>query len=152
MTSTGLREKVIGEKLALIQKMGDGIKSLPLASYEAFTADMRMSAAAESYIRRALEALMDLGRHILAKGFGRAVAEYKEVARELRDQGVLNQTDADTMAVLAGYRNRMVHFYHDVTPRELYEICVNEFADVKQVAESMRVWVHEHPEMIDSSL
>lgn len=152
MTSLGLREKVIAEKLALIQKMEDGIKLLPLESYAAFIADMRMSAAAESYIRRALEGLMDLGRHVLAKGFGRAVAEYKEIARELRDKGVLNQTDAGTMTMLAGYRNRMVHVYQDVTPRELYEICCHQFEDVKRIAERLLRWTNEHPEMIDASL
>jgi uncharacterized protein YutE (UPF0331/DUF86 family) len=152
MTSLGLREKVIAEKLALIQKMEDGIKLLPLESYEAFIADMRMSAAAESYIRRALEALMDLGRHILAKGFGRAVAEYKEIARELRDKGVLNQRDAGTMSMLAGYRNRMVHVYREVTPRELYDICRHQFDDVKRIAERLRGWTNEHSEMIDASL
>jgi hypothetical protein len=30
-------------------------------------------------LRRSLEALMDLGRHIVAKGFGRGVTEYREI-------------------------------------------------------------------------
>lgn len=40
-------------------------------------------AAADSYLRRALEALMDLGRHILGKGLGRAASEYREVPRQV---------------------------------------------------------------------
>lgn len=35
-----------------------------------------MVAAGESFLRRALEVLLDLGRHVLAKGFGRVVPEY----------------------------------------------------------------------------
>jgi uncharacterized protein YutE (UPF0331/DUF86 family) len=44
------------------------------------------------------------------------------VARELGEVGV---TPADVTArfvVMARYRNRMVHFYDEVTDRELYEL------------------------------
>jgi len=63
--------------------MLDGIRNLPMSSYDQFTSDPRTPAAAESYLRRALEALLDLGRHVLAKGFTMAPAEYKEVTDEL---------------------------------------------------------------------
>lgn len=39
------------------------LSTLPLENVEAFHAEKHFSAAAESYLRRALEALMDLGRH-----------------------------------------------------------------------------------------
>ena len=62
----------------------DGVGSLPLADLQAFTADPRMVATAgDSYLRRALEALLDLGRHVLAKGFGRAPCR----VRPLRARG-----------------------------------------------------------------
>jgi hypothetical protein len=49
---------------------------MPVSSTDlaAFTADPRMVAAADSYLRRTLEAVLDPGRHILSKGFGRAPA------------------------------------------------------------------------------
>ena len=46
------------------------IRALPLSDKEAFFSDRRDVWAAESCLRRALEALLDLGRHILAKGYG----------------------------------------------------------------------------------
>jgi hypothetical protein len=52
------------------------IRSLPIDALETFKADPRTPAAAESYLRRGLEALLDLGCQILAKGFGRAPADY----------------------------------------------------------------------------
>jgi len=94
MTPSGIREKIIVEKTAWIRKMIEGVQALPLDSMDSFSSDPRNVASAESYLRRALEALMDLGRHILAKGFGRAVTEYKEIPRELHRKGVLQSTDA----------------------------------------------------------
>ena len=55
-------------------------------------------------LRRSLEALLDLGRHILAKGFGVGVTEYKEIASELCRHGVLTEADAALLRTLAGYR------------------------------------------------
>ena len=75
-----------------------------------FFADRRNVWTAESCFRRALEALLDLGRHILTKGFSLGVSEYKEIATRLGEQGVLSQGEAELLRTLAGYRNRLVHF------------------------------------------
>lgn len=77
---------VVADKVAAVRRMVEGIRSLPLDDLPAFTADPRMVAAGDSYLRRALEALLDLGRHILAKAFGRAPAEYAEIAKQLAQE------------------------------------------------------------------
>jgi uncharacterized protein YutE (UPF0331/DUF86 family) len=127
-------------------------RTLPLDTYERFHADPRNVAAAESYLRRALEALLDLGRHVLAKGFGRAVAEYKDVARALTEVGVLDDRHGTRLRHLAGYRNRLVHFYHEVSEIELYEICVGELDDVETVLTDILAWIDAHSDRVDQSL
>ena len=117
------------------------VRRLPLASFDEFASDARNVAAAESYVRRALEALLDLGRHVLAKGFGRAPAEYKDIAVALGDDGVLDRAMAQQLVQVAGYRNRMVHFYHQVTQRGLYQICTSELGDVESILDAMLAWV-----------
>lgn len=62
--------RVIADRLGWIESMVESLRMLPLESKQAFFADRRNVAAAESYLRRGLEALLDLGPHILAKGFG----------------------------------------------------------------------------------
>jgi uncharacterized protein YutE (UPF0331/DUF86 family) len=152
MTPSGLREKIIVERAAWIRKMIKGIQGLPLDSKESFLSDPRNAASAESYLRRALEALMDLGRHVLAKGFGKAVTEYKEISGELHTEGVLHSTDAILMRELAGYRNRMVHFYNEVTADELYNICHDQLNDVERILAAILKWINSNPELLDRSL
>jgi hypothetical protein len=77
MSPAQLSERIVTARLAWVREMTARIRSLPLASYERFAADERNVASAESYLRRALEALLDLGRHVLAKAFGIATTEYK---------------------------------------------------------------------------
>jgi uncharacterized protein YutE (UPF0331/DUF86 family) len=128
------------------------IQSLPLGSLEDFTENPHIPASAESYLRRGLEALFDLGRHLLAKGFGRAAIEYKSISRELQQAGVLDPASADLMYQMAGYRNRLVHFYDEVTIEELYRVCTQDLADVDQVIETIAQWIRDHPDCIDESL
>ena len=152
MSPGKISQRVAAERLEWIDRMLNEIQSLPLADFPSFNEDRRNVWTAESCLRRALEALLYLGRHILAKGFGCGVSEYKEIASALCKEGVLEEEDAIRMRTLAGYRNPMVHFYHEITEQELYEICASELSDVNRLAGTLRAWMSQHPDMMDTSL
>ena len=152
MSPGKLSKRVIGDRLAWLDKMISEIRALPLQSYEEFSTDKRSVWAAESCLRRALEAIFDLGRHILSKGFGQGVTEYKQIASELEKAGVLSQDQARLLTTLAGYRNRLVHFYHEITFEELYEICRDELGDLLKIRNAFLEWVTNSPDQIDETL
>lgn len=152
MSPSKLNETVVLERIRWARKMIASIKDLPLHSFETFTTKSHITAAADSYLRRGLEALLDLGRHLLAKGFGVAPAEYKAIARELEQQAVLTRQQAQLLEQMAGYRNRMVHFYHNISDRELYEICSQRLGEIEIVLTAIEGWIESHPEKIDRAL
>ena len=152
MTPDKISKRVAADRLEWIARMVGEIQLLPLDDRAAFFADRRNVWTAESCLRRALEALFDLGRHILAKGFASGVSEYREIAVALHEQGILDESQAKLLGTMAGYRNRMVHFYHEIDPDELYEICTNHLMDVETIATAYRFWLNEHPEYLDSDL
>ena len=152
MTPRSISKRVTLDRLSLIDNLLKEIRSLPLSDREIFFVDRRNIWAAESCLRRTLEALFDLGRHILAKGFGAGVSEYKEIASGLQKEGILSTEEMDLLRVLAGYRNRLVHFYHEVSVEELYEICTSRLGDVEKIRDALQRWLRDHPEKIDSSL
>ncbi len=138
--SRGISERVVAERARWVRQMLTDLESLPLEEPEAFFTDRRNVWAAESCLRRALEALLDLGRHILAKGFGLVASEYKEIPRLLAEQGVLAPDEAQLLRDMAGYRNRMVHFYHEITPEELYSLCRDRLGDIERLLEILLSW------------
>lgn len=152
MSPGKIRSAVVADKAEVIVRMLRGIPTLPLDSAESFAADPRMVAAGESFLRRALEALFDVGRHVLAKGFGEPATEYKEIAERLGAHAVLARGEVDRLRKMAGYRNRLVHFYDEVTPTELYEILTRHVGDVQEVLDALRAWIGANPERVDSSL
>ncbi len=152
MVPLQISSKVVADRLDWTMRMVKTIRELPLDDREAFFADNRNIWTADSCLRRALEALLDLGRHILAKGFGVATGEYKGIAIALGEHKVLTADDVALLKILAGYRNRLVHFYHEVSTEELYRVCTNNLHDIEKISEAYRQWLGENPEKIDSSL
>jgi len=152
MTPAAVSKRVVADRLDLIDSLLREIRSLPLRDQTLFFADRRNLWSAESCLRRSLEALFDVGRHILAKGYGSGVSEYKEIALRLQEKAALTETEAELFTVLAGYRNRLVHFYHEVSAQELFEICSNQLGDLELIQNAYRRWMKEHPERVDSNL
>lgn len=144
MTPGRVDPKVITERAFSISEMISALQDLHPEEREAFFSDRHRVAAAESYLRRSLEALFDMGRHILAKGFGYPATEYKEVAKGLLEKGVLSRKEADLLREMAGYRNRMVHFYHEITPEELRTICLHHVADIKHLLDLLVQWTEKY--------
>ncbi len=142
----------MSDRLAWVDRMLGEIRDLPLESKSEFMMDKRNIWAAESCLRRTLEALFDMGRHIAAKGFGEAVTEYKEIASTLNRRNVISASDLELMQKLAGYRNRLVHFYHDVSADELFEICASHLGDVERIANALRSWLANNPKIMDETL
>jgi hypothetical protein len=46
----------------------------------------------------------------------------------------------------------MVHFYHEITPEELYAICTTRLGDVERVVEGFKRWIRVHPDRMDETL
>ena len=152
MSPSKVSQRIVLDRIAWVDRMLNEIRSLPLADRSSFLAESRNVWAAESCLRRAMEALFDIGRHILARGFGRGEVEYREIAEGLGATGVLDPAESLLMRTLAGYRNRLVHFYHEVSADELFDICTRQLDDLDRIRRAYHRWMGSHPGMLDTAL
>lgn len=114
-------EALIAERLAVIQSSVERLKALRMQfPRDQFT---------KNRLRRALEALFDLGRHLVVKsGFG-LPQDYRFLIEKLREGQILPMDSAQKIMGMAGYRNRLIHEYNKVTPEELYDILEKRLED-----------------------
>jgi len=143
MTPGKINRNVVTQRAAWVKQMIEALQDLPIQNKQKFLFNKHNVAAAESYLRRALEALFDIGRHILAKRFGAPVTEYKEISKSLFERKILHKKDADVLRKMAGYRNRMVHFYHEISPEELQEICAHHLDEIELLLDRLLDWVRK---------
>ena len=90
MVISKLNTKLIEDRLGFIVESIVKLERLSHIEETDFISDDR-PAIAESYLRRSLEAMFDIGRHILAKTAGKAVVEYKQIALTLGHKGVITK-------------------------------------------------------------
>jgi uncharacterized protein YutE (UPF0331/DUF86 family) len=101
---------------------------------------------AQFYLRRALEGVFNIGSHILARLPGGRATEYKDIALKLGELGIIDKEFAkNQLKNMAGYRNRLTHFYADITPEEIHNILQNNLNDFNKYLEMIKR-VMEHPE------
>ncbi|MBI5971469.1 MAG: DUF86 domain-containing protein [Deltaproteobacteria bacterium] len=115
---------------------------------EDFLSDKKNPPFVESYLRRALEAVFDAGRYILAKTSGAKEVEYKAVAKELGKKGIVTGEMSSALYLMAGYRNRMVHFYKEVTPEELHRIVVNNINGLERFNKETVAFIREYEKRV----
>ncbi len=139
MTPGAVDLKIVRDRLLVVEQSVMDLRSLPHTSLEEFTSDRRNVLAADAALRRALEALFDVARHLLAKGAGVGSLEYREVAQRAAEHGIVADPElAARMVEMAGYRNRLTHHYDDVTPTELLVVITQHLEDVEAIANELR--------------
>ena len=143
MVISNLNTKLIEDRLGFISKAVARLKRLSYLDERDFLDD-DSPAIAESYLRRSLEAIFDIGRHIIAKTAGKGIVEYKEIASALGDRGVITKHLAERLRLMAGYRNRLVHFYHEVNDKELYLITKSNLADIEDFVKEMKTFIESY--------
>jgi uncharacterized protein YutE (UPF0331/DUF86 family) len=140
MVISNLNIKLIEDRLGFINEAMAKLKRLSNYSKEEFLKEDN-PAIAESYLRRSLEAVFDIGRHIIAKTAGKGIVEYKEIAKALGDKGIISRNCSKSLILMAGYRNRLIHFYNEVEDRELYSILKENLTDIERFVREIRDFI-----------
>jgi len=139
VTPGSISLKIVADRLEIVAACLADLRRLPVRNPDEFAADWRNAAAAESTIRRALEALFDTTRHLLARGFGIGALEYREAAKLAAVQGLVPDPQLQQRFVeIAGFRTRLTHFYGEVTPEELLNVVRNDLGDLEALAAQLR--------------
>ncbi|NWF98883.1 MAG: DUF86 domain-containing protein [Nitrospirae bacterium] len=133
----------IEKSLSVIQEFLIELRKLSDLSIEEFLADKRNPSSAESYLRRSLEAIFDISRHILAKTYGFKEIEYKNIARQLGEKGIIEKEYSKTLMKMAGYRNRMVHLYHEISSEEIYNILKYHLSDIERFISDIVLFIEK---------
>lgn len=85
---------------------------------------------AQFHLHRALEGVFHIGSHILSRIPGATATQYREIALKLGEFGIVPTEFAQkNLVTMAKYRNRLVHFYAEVSAKELHGIIRNNLGD-----------------------
>src|SRR3990167_7005839 len=102
-------------------------------------------------LREALEGVFNIGAHILSRMEGGRTTAYKEIAKKLGEFGIVEKDFADgALMRMAGYRNRLTHFYSAAPAAEVYKVLHEHLGDFDAFLSAIKR-VLEHPEKFELS-
>lgn len=130
MYKAPLNKEVLQARLSYIEESLKSLERFKSTSYEQFHSNPDNFRIAFYDLRRALEAVMDIGSHILSRIPGARATSYNEISQLLGKHKIVPIDFADNrLGKMAGYRNRMVHFYAEISEKELYGIIQQDLDD-----------------------
>lgn len=139
-----INKQFINERLLLINSFLKELHELASLDENTFISQKRNTAACESFLRRTLEVVFDIGRHILAKtGHIDMSTEYKSIAKGLAEVGVIDRELEKKLVQMAGYRNRLVHMYNLVSDSELYQIIQSDLKDIEKFISAIKNFIQK---------
>lgn len=125
-----LNREVLQTRIAYIEDSLRSLERFKGISFEEFHSNTDHFRIAFYDLHRALESVMDIGSHILSRIPGARPSSYKDIPRLLeRNKIIPNDFALNQLTKMAGYRNRMVHFYGEITEQEIYHIIQEELED-----------------------
>lgn len=117
-----------------IQVAQDGLKKLEVIreySYEDFVRVPYVADACLRNLQVTIEALVDIGSHIVARhGYG-LPKTYQDVIKLLVLNGVLEVKLQENYVNMVKFRNRIVHMYDDVSMEEVYAVVQDNLHDLR---------------------
>ncbi len=129
MNALPLEKDTIIKRLEGIEAELNELKTLARQPLSDFSAGDGWKLA-QFHLHRALEGVFNIGTHILSRIPGAQATQYKEIALKLGETGIVPKEFAQTKLVeMAKYRNRLVHFYAQVSSEELHRPVNTDLGD-----------------------
>lgn len=123
---------MVMERILLIEKHLARLRPLSELTRGKFALPDNFDIASHN-LRCALEAVFDISGHILSRIPGVSFEGYKNMALELGRNKIVPMDFAEkNLYEMAGYRNRLTHFYFEIAPEELYGIIKNDLGDFEK--------------------
>ncbi|MEN6589858.1 MAG: DUF86 domain-containing protein [Fervidobacterium sp.] len=124
------RERVFG-KLGMIQRALNNLVELSKIAKEEFLSDFKYYDSAKYNLQVAIEAMIDVGNHIISRLGYESPKTYADTFEILSKHGILPQGKVGNFKLVAKFRNRIVHFYDDLSEEEVYQILLHNLDDFR---------------------
>lgn len=125
-----LRPEVIRRRLQRLDEYISILERLRSYTLEEFLAEPERYGSAERFLQLAIEALLDMGSHVIAElGLG-SVEAYSDIPKILAREGYIGQELADRWIRMIGMRNILVHEYLDIDRKLVYMALKDHLGDI----------------------
>ena len=131
-----LRPEVIRRRLQKLDEYLAILEKLRSYTLEEFLADPERYGSAERFLQLAIEALMDMGSHVIAELDLGTIEAYSDIPKILAQKGYISPELADRWVRMIGMRNILVHDYLDIDRKLVHSALKDHLQDIAMLRKS----------------
>ena len=120
--------KITSEILLSLERLEE-LQRLPK---DLFLSDPHKIGSAKYNFIVAIEGVIDLCNHVIARNAFRTPEDYADTFRVMAERGALDMQFTSTLTQMARFRNRLVHIYWEVEDNELHRILQSHLEDIRE--------------------
>ncbi|HHW14839.1 MAG TPA: DUF86 domain-containing protein [Firmicutes bacterium] len=124
------RQKIEG-KLESIRLRVARLTQLQQMERSEFLADFRSVDAAKHNLQVAIEAMVDIANHLIARCGLPMPKSHADAFAVIAGEGWIRPDDAHRFALMARFRNRMAHLYDEISDDEVYRVLQEDLRDFR---------------------
>ena len=119
--------------------------------WERFVKDNRSRRFVERLLQITIEAMIDIGHHIISDEGFREPQSYRDVFKVLAENMFLPEDELPQYENIASFRNILVHHYGKIDDSIVYGIFRNNLKDIEEYVAYILSWVEKNGQSIPNS-
>lgn len=136
-----VNQDIVLRLLANIEGFISDLRQADDITHERFLQDIRAQRFVERTLQIAVEACMDVAHHIISDEKWREPDSFADAFAVMAENRVITPAQADRYALMARFRNRIVHYYEKVDPEQVFGILKNRLGDFDDFVATINKWV-----------
>ena len=128
-----VRREVIRKRLNKLDDYLGILNGLQRYSFQEFIENPEYYGSTERFLHLAIEAVIDLGNHVIAELELGTVNWYSDIPKILAAKGYISEELKDRWIRMTGFRNTLVHEYIDIDRRIVFDVLHNNLQELEEL-------------------
>lgn len=128
-----VRREVIRKRLNKLDDYLGILHGLKRYSFQEFIENPEYYGSTERFLHLAIEAVIDLGNHVIAELELGTVNWYSDIPKILAAKGYISEELEDRWIRMTGFRNTLVHEYIDIDRRIVFDVLHNNLQELEEL-------------------
>jgi uncharacterized protein YutE (UPF0331/DUF86 family) len=128
-----VRPEILRKRMNKLDEYLKVLRRLQRYERDEFLSEPEHYGSAERFLHLAIEALLDMGNHVIANENMGVVDWYSDVPKLFAGKGFISSDLCEKWIRMIGFRNTLVHEYVDIDRAIVFEILHNGLEDIEQL-------------------
>jgi uncharacterized protein YutE (UPF0331/DUF86 family) len=132
--------EVIKARIVIVEENLAKLAQIPQTDFDQFVQDFRNVEAAKHLLQTAIEAMVDICSHLVARLRLKVPGTGTKLVQALTEANLLPVENVPKYTKMIRFRNMVVHLYAEVDDRQIYEIVRHNLDDFRLfIADAWRI-------------